>query len=231
MIRRPAVLLAAALIVAVAVGASAQERPKIGVAFGGGSAKGIAHVGVIRWFEEHRIPIDVAAGTSMGGLIGGCWATGMSAAELDEFLATMNLDELFGASNFAFKNVRRKAGGNQMHRRVEERPAPVAGQCEPARNAQRAQREGSRHKAGKALGQTEQGRDDPPDPFILEVDDDALDPGWDSFSKGGVGLGQRAAQKHAEVRDRQGKLAAPFGQDPGHRGPGADLDGPLERVR
>ena len=39
-------------------------RPTVGVAFGGGSAKGIAHVGVIRWLEEHRIPIDVAAGTS-----------------------------------------------------------------------------------------------------------------------------------------------------------------------
>ena len=38
-------------------------RPTVGVAFGGGSARGIAHVGVIRWLEEHRIPIDVAAGT------------------------------------------------------------------------------------------------------------------------------------------------------------------------
>ena len=46
-------------------------RPAVGVAFGGGSARGIAHVGVIRWLEEHRIPIDAAAGTSMGGLIGG----------------------------------------------------------------------------------------------------------------------------------------------------------------
>ena len=54
-------------------------RPTVGVAFGGGSARGIAHVGVIRWLEEHRIPIDVAAGTSMGGLIGGAFATGMDA--------------------------------------------------------------------------------------------------------------------------------------------------------
>ena len=55
-------------------------RPTVGVAFGGGSARGIAHVGVIRWLEEHRIPIDVAAGTSMGGLIGGAFASGMDAA-------------------------------------------------------------------------------------------------------------------------------------------------------
>jgi hypothetical protein len=47
--------------------ASKPGRPTVGVAFGGGSARGIAHVGVIRWFEEHRIPIDAGAGTSMVG--------------------------------------------------------------------------------------------------------------------------------------------------------------------
>ena len=61
-------------------------RPTVGVAFGGGSARGIAHVGVIRWLEEHRIPIDAAAGTSMGGLIGGAYASGMDAAELKAFI-------------------------------------------------------------------------------------------------------------------------------------------------
>ncbi len=55
------------------------SRPAVGVAFGGGGARGIAHVGVIQWLEEHRIPIDVAAGTSMGGLVGGAFATGMDA--------------------------------------------------------------------------------------------------------------------------------------------------------
>jgi NTE family protein len=120
MIRRPVVFaLTAALTFAVAVGASAQERRKIGVAFGGGSAKGIAHVGVIRWFEEHRIPIDVASGTSMGGLIGGCYATGMSSAELDRMLSTMNWDELFGSSNFAFKNIRRKADARAYPSKLE----------------------------------------------------------------------------------------------------------------
>ena len=59
-------------------------RPAVGVAFGGGSARGIAHVGVIRWLEEHRIPIDVAAGTSMGGLVGGAFASGMDAPELQD---------------------------------------------------------------------------------------------------------------------------------------------------
>src|SRR5262245_24172252 len=73
-------------------------RATVGVAFGGGSARGIAHVGVIRWLEEHRIPIDAAAGTSMGGLVGGAFATGMDARELQAFVAGLNWDELFGAS-------------------------------------------------------------------------------------------------------------------------------------
>ena len=61
----------------------AQPAPKrVGVAFGGGSARGIAHVGVIKWFEEHHVPIDVGAGTSMGGLIGGAFASGRPADEL-----------------------------------------------------------------------------------------------------------------------------------------------------
>ncbi len=52
-------------------GQPASSRPRVGVALGGGSARGLAHVGVLRWLEEHRIPIDIVAGTSMGGLIGG----------------------------------------------------------------------------------------------------------------------------------------------------------------
>ena len=113
------VVLTVIFVLGAALGTSAQERQKIGVAFGGGSAKGIAHVGVIRWFEEHRIPIDVASGTSMGGLIGGCYATGMDSAELDHLLSTMNWDELFGSSNFAFKNIRRKADARAYPSRLE----------------------------------------------------------------------------------------------------------------
>lgn len=85
-----------------------QERPRIGVAFGGGSARGLAHVGVVRWFEEHHIPIDLIAGTSMGGLVGGGVAAGMSAGELSSMLAQVNWDEMFGFSPFRYKNIRRK---------------------------------------------------------------------------------------------------------------------------
>ena len=101
------------------VSSFAQERPKVGVAFGGGSARGIAHVGVIRWFEEHHIPIDVAAGTSMGGLIGGAFATGMDAAALQAMLGGIDWDEMFGFSSFAFKNIRRKADARAYPSRLE----------------------------------------------------------------------------------------------------------------
>ena len=116
-------LAAAALVVltlAAAGGASAQTaRPTIGVAFGGGSARGIAHIGVIQWFEEHHVPIDVAAGTSMGGLIGGAFATGMSAAELHALISGTDWDVMFGTSSFEFKNIRRKEDARSYPSRLE----------------------------------------------------------------------------------------------------------------
>ena len=109
----------AAAVLCWAAAAGAQERPKVGVAFGGGSARGLAHVGVIRWLEEHHIPIDVAAGTSIGGLIGGSFATGMPAAELEAMLDSLDWDSLFGSFNFEFKNIRRKADARAYPPRLE----------------------------------------------------------------------------------------------------------------
>jgi len=98
---------------------AAQQRPRIGVAFGGGSARGLAHVGVVRWFEEHRIPIDLIAGTSMGGLIGGGVAAGMTSGELAAMLEGVNWDEMFGFSPFRYKNVRRKEDARAYPSRIE----------------------------------------------------------------------------------------------------------------
>ncbi len=68
--------------VTVSNGSKSTDRPTVGVALSGGGALGLAHIGVIRYFEEHHIPIDRIAGTSMGGLIGGLYATGLNASEL-----------------------------------------------------------------------------------------------------------------------------------------------------
>ena len=106
---------------AIAAFAQAQPagRPLVGVAFGGGSAKGIAHIGVIQWFEEHRIPIDLVAGTSMGGLVGGAFSTGMSAAELRALIESTDWDAMFGTSSFEFKNLRRKRDARNYPSRLE----------------------------------------------------------------------------------------------------------------
>jgi NTE family protein len=60
------------------------ERPKIGLALGGGFARGIAHVGVLRVFEENKIPIDYIAGTSVGALIAAAYAGGSTLAEMEK---------------------------------------------------------------------------------------------------------------------------------------------------
>jgi NTE family protein len=95
------------------------ERPRVGVALGGGSAKGLAHIGVLRWFEEHRIPIDFIAGTSMGGLVGGAYAAGISTDELSALIRSTDWDEMFGGSAYRYKNVRRKQDARAFPARLE----------------------------------------------------------------------------------------------------------------
>jgi NTE family protein len=60
------------------------ERPKIGLALGGGFARGIAHIGVLRVLEQNRIPIDYIAGTSVGALIAAAYAGGSTLAEMEQ---------------------------------------------------------------------------------------------------------------------------------------------------
>src|SRR5208283_3293642 len=54
------------------------QRPRIGLVLEGGGALGLAHVGVIKWLQENHIPVDMIAGTSMGGVVGGIYASGES---------------------------------------------------------------------------------------------------------------------------------------------------------
>ncbi len=62
---------------------AAPRRPRVGLALGGGFARGIAHVGVLRVFRENRIPIDCIAGTSVGALIASAYAAGVSLEEME----------------------------------------------------------------------------------------------------------------------------------------------------
>jgi NTE family protein len=83
------------------------RRPRIGLALGGGSARGLAHVGVLEWLHEHRIPIDAVAGTSMGGLIGGAYATGMTAEAMRAMTHETDWDGVMAAgvpfSDYTFR--------------------------------------------------------------------------------------------------------------------------------
>lgn len=86
-----------------------QPRPRMGLALGGGSARGLAHIGVLQWLDEHRIPVDAVAGTSMGGLIGGMFATGMTTDEIRDFMASMDWARVLAPdSPFGDKTFRRK---------------------------------------------------------------------------------------------------------------------------
>lgn len=59
---------------------------KVGLVLSGGGAKGIAHVGVLKALEENEIPIDYVTGTSMGGIVAGCYAAGMSPQQIEEIM-------------------------------------------------------------------------------------------------------------------------------------------------
>jgi len=72
-----------AFLVLLAFGAIAAERPRVGLVLGGGGARGGAHLGVLEVLEELRVPVDCIAGTSMGALVGGAYAAGISPGEVE----------------------------------------------------------------------------------------------------------------------------------------------------
>lgn len=74
------------------------SRPRIGLALGGGGARGIAHVSVIKELERLGVPIDCIAGTSMGSLIGGLYASGMTISEIETLVTTLDWQGTFNDS-------------------------------------------------------------------------------------------------------------------------------------
>jgi len=99
------------LICGVVLQATAEqrERPKIGLALSGGGARGMAHVGVLKALEEKRIPIDYIAGTSMGSIVGGLYATGMSPEDLEWAIKSVDWDNALNpSSKRRLKNYRQK---------------------------------------------------------------------------------------------------------------------------
>ena len=122
---RSVVALLAVLLVLPSAGAQQPvvkpaSRPKVALVFEGGGALGFAHIGVIEWIEAHHIPVDYVAGTSMGGLVGGLYASGMSPQEISEFVGGVNwTGVLSGQIPFPALSYRRKEDKLAFPNRLE----------------------------------------------------------------------------------------------------------------
>jgi len=91
------------------------HRPRIGLALSGGGARGLAHIGVLKFLEEHRIPIDRIAGTSIGGLLAGLYATGHSSADLEKIARNAKWSDLLrSAPSYEERPVAEKQEWNRI---------------------------------------------------------------------------------------------------------------------
>ena len=75
--------------------AAVEGRPKVALVLSGGGARGLTHVGVLKVLEAAQVPVDMVVGTSMGAIIGGLYAAGMSPVQLEEEIARLNWGGLF----------------------------------------------------------------------------------------------------------------------------------------
>lgn len=80
---------------AMALAEVAPEQPRVGLVLGGGGARGMAHVGVLRLLQELRVPVTCIAGTSMGSIVGGLYAAGMTPEDMNQTLDQINWPEVF----------------------------------------------------------------------------------------------------------------------------------------
>ena len=86
------------LLAAFSGTALAAERPRIGLVLGGGGARGIAHIGILKVLEEARVPVDCVVGTSIGSLVAGAYAAGRSPEEMAQRVTAANWDDLLSSS-------------------------------------------------------------------------------------------------------------------------------------
>ena len=88
------ILILLALLFSLVLVGQNSDRKKIGLVLSGGGAKGLAHIGVLKVLEESGVHIDYIAGTSMGAIVGGLYASGYSAKELDSIFSTVDAEAL-----------------------------------------------------------------------------------------------------------------------------------------
>jgi len=85
----------AAVSAGVATAAPDAVRPRVCLVLSGGGARGMAHIGVLKVLEELKVPIDCIAGTSMGAVVGGLYASGMTASEIDATMRSLDWQDAF----------------------------------------------------------------------------------------------------------------------------------------
>ncbi len=91
------------------------SRPRIGLALGGGGALGLTEVGVLKWFEDNRIPVDEIAGTSMGCLVSSLYATGYSPAQMGQVVNGPTFTSVFSFSgSYTSRSFRRREESRQL---------------------------------------------------------------------------------------------------------------------
>jgi len=94
-------LLTASLLCCAVAGAQSptgqdiHPRPRIGLVLSGGGARGAAHIGVLKMLDRLHVPIDAIAGTSMGAVVGGLYASGMSGREIEQAMASVDWQSAF----------------------------------------------------------------------------------------------------------------------------------------
>jgi NTE family protein len=97
-----------------------KPRAKIGLVLEGGGALGLAHIGVLQWLYEHHVPVDLVAGTSMGGLVGGIFATGRTPDQIQQLIQNVDWDQaLSGELPFRDLSYRRKEDAVEFPTRLE----------------------------------------------------------------------------------------------------------------
>ena len=85
------------------------DRPRIGLALGGGGALALSEIGVLQWFEEHHIPVDVIAGTSMGCMVSALYSTGVPVARLKVVMNDSVFNQVFRfESSYSSRSFRRR---------------------------------------------------------------------------------------------------------------------------
>ena len=99
---------------------TSKHRPRIALVLEGGGALGFAHIGVIDYLEQHHIPVDIVVGTSMGGLIGGLYASGRSPDELRALMQSIDWDVAIGGRTpFSALSYRRKQDREDFPNRLD----------------------------------------------------------------------------------------------------------------